>query len=81
MAEGDGKFNDGFEAGQLAQRVKNLEDNYHHLHANQDKLFLKLDELIPTVRELRVKTGLWGGAGGLLAALATLAIAIASKQF
>ena len=75
------RFQNGYEAGQIAQRLISIEANVQQLHTNQDKLFGKLDDLIPAVRELKVKTGLWGATGGLLAALVTLAIAIASKQY
>ena len=72
-------YDEGYEAGQIAQRVLALEQSHGRLQANQDKLIVKLDELIPAVAELRVKAGVWGGVGGILAIVVTLGIAVAMK--
>lgn len=45
----------------------------------QDRLLKKIDELIPAVARLDVKAGVWGGVGGVLAALTVVAVAFAIR--
>jgi tetrahydromethanopterin S-methyltransferase subunit G len=39
------------------------------------RIFDRLDEVVPAVARLEVKAGVWGGVGGLAAALVTIALA------
>ena len=57
-------------------RVKTLEERLDDLHHDNQRLLEKLDDLIPAVARLEVKAGLWGGVGGVLAALVMLAIVL-----
>ncbi len=61
-----------FEDGLMQGRVDELAGRV-------DRLVAKIDELIPAVAELKVKAGLWGGAGGLFAALLAIGIALAIR--
>lgn len=69
--------------GQLARLTAQQEsgdERLEQLHDSQERLLRKLDELIPAVARLEVKAGVWGGVGGLLATLVTIALAFAVRM-
>jgi hypothetical protein len=51
----------------MAARIEQVEGELSEMRATQVRLFARLDELIPAVARLEVKSGLWGAVGGLLA--------------
>ena len=67
------------ELARLQTRIDSLERRFEQLHESLLRLFKKLDELIPAVARLEVKAGVWGGVGGILAALAIIAVAFATR--
>lgn len=56
-----------YERGRMAARIEQVEGELSEMRATQVRLFARLDELIPAVARLEVKSGLWGAVGGLLA--------------
>jgi hypothetical protein len=69
--------------GELARaeaRQDALEQKVALVYEHQARLIRKLDDLIPAVARLEVKAGVWGGVGGLLATLVTVALAFAARH-
>lgn len=79
MAENKDSFENGYRRGSLSARVIQLEKEITRMRNTQIRVFEKLDKLIPAVAELRVKSSLWGAAGGLFAALLALGMALLTK--
>ncbi len=69
----------GPELARLEERQEALEERIGSLCEGQERLLSKLDELIPAVARLEVKSGIWGGVGGVLAALAVIAATLAGR--
>ena len=67
------------ELARVEARVDSLEHRAEEIYEGQQHLLEKLDELIPAVARLEVKAGVWGGVGGVLAALAVIALAVAAR--
>lgn len=67
------------ELARVEARVDSLEQRAEDIYLGQQHLLEKLDELIPAVARLEVKAGVWGGVGGLLAALVVIALAVAAR--
>ena len=67
------------ELARVEARVDSLEHRAEDIYEGQQHLLEKLDELIPAVARLEVKAGIWGGVGGVLAALAVIALAVAAR--
>ncbi len=68
------------ELARVEARVDSLEQRAEDIYEGQQRLLRKLDKLIPAVARLEVKAGVWGGVGGLLAALAVIALAVAVRM-
>jgi hypothetical protein len=67
------------ELARLETRQDSLDERLMALCDTQTRLLRKIDELIPAVARLEVKAGVWGGLGGILAALAVIAAALAAR--
>lgn len=68
------------ELARVQARVDSLEQRAEDIYDGQQHLLEKLDELIPAVARLEVKAGVWGGVGGVLAALVVIALAVAARM-
>ena len=68
------------ELARVEAKVDSLEQRAEDIYEGQQHLLEKLDELIPAVARLEVKAGVWGGVGGLLAALAVIALAVVARM-
>ena len=68
------------EIARLAAQQESGVERLDQLYESQERLLGKLDELIPAVARLEVKAGVWGGVGGLLATLITIALAFAARM-
>lgn len=67
------------ELARVEARVDSLEQRAEDIYEGQQRLLRKLDKLIPAVARLEVKAGVWGGVGGVLAALVVIALAVAVR--
>ena len=63
----------------LETRQDSFDERLEAMFQSQARLLKKIDELIPAVARLEVKAGIWGAVGGVLAALAVIAVAFASR--
>jgi len=68
------------ELARVEARVDSLEQRAEDIYEGQQRLLRKLDKLIPAVARLEVKAGVWGGVGGVLAALVVIALAVAVRM-
>jgi|GEM_PF-6249859 hypothetical protein len=68
------------ELARVEARVDSLEQRAEEIYKGQQRLLRKLDKLIPAVARLEVKAGVWGGVGGVLAALVVIALAVAVRM-
>ncbi len=68
------------ELARVEARVDSLEQRAEDIYEGQQRLLRKLDKLIPAVARLEVKAGVWGGVGGVLAALVVIALAVAARM-
>ncbi len=67
------------ELARIATKIESIEQRTGEIMVTQARTMEKLDRLIPAVARLEVKAGVWGGVGGLLAALLTAGLAIISR--
>ena len=67
------------EVARIGARVEAIERRTEEIYEAQMHTVDRLDELIPAVARLEVKAGIWGGVGGLLAALVIAGVALVSK--
>ncbi len=67
------------ELARIATKLESIEQRTGEIYATQALTVARLDKLIPAVARLEVKAGVWGGVGGLLAALLTAGVAVISK--
>jgi len=67
------------ELARLETRLDSLAQRAEEICDTQLRLVARLDELIPAVARLEVKAGVWGGVGGILAALLLIALAVAAR--
>jgi hypothetical protein len=67
------------ELARIGARVESIERRTAEIYAAQLHAVDRLDELIPAVARLEVKAGIWGGVGGLVAALVMAGVAVISK--
>jgi hypothetical protein len=68
------------ELARLATRLESQERRAEDIYECQLRIVDRLDRLIPAVARLEVKAGVWGGIGGLVAALVMAATAVALKM-
>lgn len=68
------------ELAHLSARVEALERRAEDIYECQLRAVERLDKLIPAVARLEVKAGVWGGVGGLVAALVMAVTAIVLKM-
>lgn len=69
--------------GQLARvatKVEAIEQRMGDIYSAQLHTVDRLDKLIPAVARLEVKAGVWGGVGGLVAALVMAGVAVLAKM-
>ncbi len=67
------------ELARIATKLESIEQRTGEIYSAQALTVARLDKLIPAVARLEVKAGVWGGVGGLLAALLTAGVAVISK--
>lgn len=67
------------ELARIAIKLESIEQRTGDIFSAQSRTVARLDKLIPAVARLEVKAGIWGGVGGLLAALLTAGVAVISK--
>jgi len=68
------------ELARLTVQIESLERRAEDIYECQLRTVERLDRLIPAVARLEVKAGVWGGIGGLVAALVMAATAVALKM-
>ncbi len=67
------------ELARIATKVESIEQRTTEIFSAQVRTVNRLDRLIPAVARLEVKAGIWGGVGGLLAALLTAGVAVIAR--
>ncbi len=67
------------ELATLTELARAHDQDIRTLFTKHDQLITKLDQLIPAVARLEVKSGFYGAVGGIMAALLTIGIALAAK--
>ena len=68
------------ELARIGAKVEAIERRAADIYTTQMRTADRLDKLIPAVARLEVKAGVWGGVGGLVAALVMAGVTVITRM-